>query len=475
MYVCMYGRMHACMHVCMHACIHVCMYVWMHACMHVCMYVCMHVYMYVCMYGWMDGCMHACMYVWMHACMYVCMYGCMHACMHACIISASFCPALSPGQDLFPLGAGGRGRRSRATANEATWWHGIQSLISSTYLLILYSERSLQNLRNLIFWMGNISLMTSLRLSNDVLLSLLLQGHSQHVFLRLGTHAGYTNIYIRILEMTIWVSIMGDCDSQAKALQPLLLLLLLVLRTITTTTTITSTTTNMIASWLLHLLWMTSLQGPWRQDAASQKIGLSYPILSTYYIIFIYKLLLIYTYTYTKTIVFLHCPMPPCQETNCHWMDHVDAVEWLLIQQEQQTGPRLHKICRIGASFLLTNLDWCSMALAWPSWIRKSNRKTFFNGKSGKNRRMARMAKVFGRQSFGFRGTELFGIVWGFISPQLCVGFLFLILYPGSPPPPPPPASSSRLPPPHTHTPSHTCEVMKDGLFSWMQSLITSW
>ena len=37
-------------------------------------------------------------------------------------------------------------------------------------------------------------------------------------------------------------------------------------------------------------------------------------------------------------------------------------------------------------------------------------------------------------------------------SPQLCVGFLFLILYPEPPPPPPP---SARLPPPTT-TLSHT-------------------
>ena len=40
-----------------------------------------------------------------------------------------------------------------------------------------------------------------------------------------------------------------------------------------------------------------------------------------------------------------------------------------------------------------------------------------------------------------------------FFSPQLCVGFLFLILYPGSAPPPP--ASSARLPPPPPHM-SHT-------------------
>ena len=41
------------------------------------------------------------------------------------------------------------------------------------------------------------------------------------------------------------------------------------------------------------------------------------------------------------------------------------------------------------------------------------------------------------------------------ISPQLCVGFLFLILYPGPPPPPPPPPA----PPPSNHTIFHTSSL----------------
>jgi hypothetical protein len=42
-------------------------------------------------------------------------------------------------------------------------------------------------------------------------------------------------------------------------------------------------------------------------------------------------------------------------------------------------------------------------------------------------------------------------VILGNHSPHLCVGFLFLILYPGSAPPRPP---AARVPPPHTH--SHT-------------------
>ena len=39
-------------------------------------------------------------------------------------------------------------------------------------------------------------------------------------------------------------------------------------------------------------------------------------------------------------------------------------------------------------------------------------------------------------------------VILGNHSPHLCVGFLFLILYPGSAPPRPP---AARVPPPHTH------------------------